>query len=76
MDEKTTPFISNAAKNGQERKKAASTPPPVASKSKHLANAREQLADNQPVGSQQARIILTVDEPRLWSMIEKYCSEF
>ena len=31
---------------------------------------------NQPVGSQQARIILTVDEPRLWSMIEKYCSEF
>lgn len=52
MDEKTTPFNSNAAKNGQERKKAASTPPPVASGSKHLANAREQLADNQPVGSQ------------------------
>jgi len=52
MDEKTTPFNSNAAKNGQERKKAASTPPPVASESKHLANAREQLADNQPVGSQ------------------------
>ena len=52
MDEKTTPFNSNAAKNGQEGKKAASTPPPVASGSKHLANAREQLADNQPVGSQ------------------------
>ena len=52
MDEKTTPFNSNAAKNGQERKKAASTPPPVASGSKHLANAREQLTDNQPVGSQ------------------------
>lgn len=31
---------------------------------------------NQPIGSQQARLILTVDEARLWAMIEKYCSEF
>lgn len=31
---------------------------------------------NQPVGTQQARIILTVDSNRLWKMIADYCSKF
>lgn len=52
MDDKTTPFNSNATENGRERKKAASTPPPPANGSKHLANAHERLAGDQPVGGQ------------------------
>lgn len=32
--------------------------------------------NNQPIGSQQARILLTVDQDKLWEMIEKYCREF
>ena len=31
---------------------------------------------NQPVGTQQARIILSVDSDRLWEMVENYCKEF
>ncbi len=31
---------------------------------------------NQPVGSQLARIILTVDSDRVWKMVEDYCSKF
>jgi len=31
---------------------------------------------NQPIGCRQARILLTIDEDRLWAMIRKYCSEF
>ncbi len=31
---------------------------------------------NQPVGSQLARIILTVDSDRVWKMVEDYCSNF
>lgn len=34
------------------------------------------FSGNQPVGTQQARIILTVDEARLWEMIYDYCSNF
>lgn len=52
MDDKTTSFNSNATENGRERKKAASTPLPPANGSKHLANARERLAGDQPVGGQ------------------------
>ncbi len=32
--------------------------------------------NNQPVGTQQARIILTVDNDRVWKMVEDYCSRF
>lgn len=32
--------------------------------------------NNQPVGTQQARIILTVDSDRLWKMVEDYISKF
>lgn len=32
--------------------------------------------NNQPVGSQQARILLEVDSDRLWNMVEKYIKEF
>ncbi len=31
---------------------------------------------NPPSGSRQARIILTIDENKLWSIVEKYCAEF
>ncbi|MDD3738663.1 MAG: nucleoside hydrolase [Lentimicrobiaceae bacterium] len=31
---------------------------------------------NQPIGTQQARIILTVDSDRLWKMVEDYCRNF
>lgn len=31
---------------------------------------------NQPVGTQEARIVLTVDSDRLWKMVEDYCREF
>ena len=31
---------------------------------------------NQPVGTQQARIILAVDNDRLWKMVEDYCAKF
>ena len=31
---------------------------------------------NQPVGTQEARIVLTVDSDRLWKMVEDYCKEF
>lgn len=32
--------------------------------------------NNQPVGTRQARIILEVDEDRLWNMINDYCRNF
>jgi hypothetical protein len=28
------------------------------------------------VGTQEARIVLTVDSDRLWKMVEDYCREF
>jgi inosine-uridine nucleoside N-ribohydrolase len=31
---------------------------------------------NQPVGSQQARILLKVDGERLWNMVEDYLKRF
>ena len=31
---------------------------------------------NQPVGTQQARIVVTIDGDRLWKMVEDYCSKF
>ena len=34
------------------------------------------FTSNQPVGTQPARIILTVDEERLWKMIDEYCASF
>lgn len=34
------------------------------------------FSNNQPIGTRQARIILTVDEERLWKMIEQYCANF
>ncbi len=32
--------------------------------------------NNQPVGTQKARVILTVDSDRLWKMVEDYCTKF
>lgn len=34
------------------------------------------FGENHPAGTQQARIILTVDSDRLWKMIEEYCGKF
>ncbi len=34
------------------------------------------FGENRPAGTQQARIILTVDSDRLWKMVEDYCSNF
>ena len=31
---------------------------------------------NQPIGTQQARIILKVDGERLWKMVEDYLKKF
>ena len=31
---------------------------------------------HQPVGTQQARIVLSVDDERMWKMVEDYCKEF
>ena len=31
---------------------------------------------NQPIGTQQARILLKVDGERLWKMVEDYLSKF